>query len=189
MWGWVSSSNAIVERKIKTLTLESRTLHLYAKIYWPEEITTMLWPYSLKVFAEQLNVLKVDDNEITPMEKFSGTTTDIYLKNSHTWGFPVCFLDAILKVNIYGISNWEPRSRAVVYLGHSPFHAGLVSLILNPETGYVSPQFYVVFDDEFSTVPFMREGIITQIGHILCNAAPKILHQRILDSRILFHSK
>ena len=47
-----------------------------------------------------------------------------------------------------------------MYLGHSPFNAGSVSLVQNPSTGHVSTQFHVVFDDEFSTVPFMREGKI-----------------------------
>jgi hypothetical protein len=47
------------------------------------------------------------------------------------------------------------HSRIGVYLGHTPFHAGSVALVLNPSTGRVSPQFHVVFDDEFSTVEYM----------------------------------
>ena len=39
---------------------------------------------STKSFAEQLNVPKMDDYGITPIEKFSGTTTYITLKNHHT---------------------------------------------------------------------------------------------------------
>ena len=35
-----------------------------------------------------------------------------------------------------------------------------MALILNPETGNVSSQFHVVFDNEFSTVKFIREGTI-----------------------------
>ena len=34
-------------------------------------------------------------------------------------------------------------------------------MVLKPTTDNVSYQFYVVFDDELSTVPFMREGTIT----------------------------
>ena len=52
---------------------------LHAKIYFPEAIAPMLCPYALKAFPEQLNVPKADDDGITPMEKFSGTTTDITL--------------------------------------------------------------------------------------------------------------
>ena len=43
--------NANFERKLQNLTLVARTLLLYAKIYWPEEITTMLCTYNLKAFA------------------------------------------------------------------------------------------------------------------------------------------
>ena len=55
---------------------------------------------------------------------------------------------------------WEPRSRAVIYFGYSPFHAGSVDLVLNPATGNVSPQFHLVFHDKFPTVQFMRDGTI-----------------------------
>ena len=34
-------------------------------------------------------------------------------------------------------------------------------MVLNTETGHLSPQFHVVFDDEFYTFPFMREGTIS----------------------------
>ena len=66
---------------------------LHAKIYCPEAITKMLCPYALKAFPEKLNELKVVSDGITPMEEFSGTTTDITLQNHHTWGFPVYVLD------------------------------------------------------------------------------------------------
>ena len=115
----------------------------------------MLWTYALKYFSEKLNELKVDGDGITPMEKFSGTTTDINLKNHHIWGCTVCVLGARFQGIIAGLTKWEPLSRSVVYLGHSPFHAGAVALVLNPATGHVSPQFHVVFYDEFSTIPFM----------------------------------
>ncbi len=39
-------------------------------------------------------------------------------------------------------------------------HAGSVALILNPQTGHVSPQFHVVVDDNFSNVSHMRTEII-----------------------------
>ena len=39
----------------------------------------MLQRYELKAFEETFNVLKVDHDGITLMEKFIGTTTEIYL--------------------------------------------------------------------------------------------------------------
>ena len=98
--------NSTVERKIQNLTIWDRTLLLHKNRYCAEAITTMLWPYSLKAFAEQFNVIKVDYDGITPMEKFSGTTTYINLKNHHTWVYPVYVLDAILQGNIAGITKW-----------------------------------------------------------------------------------
>jgi hypothetical protein len=42
-----------------------------------------------------------------------------------------------------------------IYVGRSPLHASTVGLILNPCTGHVSPQFHVVYDDDFITVPYL----------------------------------
>ncbi len=39
-----------------------------------------------------------------------------------------------------------------IYVGRSPNHAGSVALVLNPKTGLVSPQYHVIFDDNFTTV-------------------------------------
>ena len=56
--------------------------------------------------------------------------------------------------------KWEPRSRCGVYLGHSPMHAGSVALVFNPRTGRVSPAYHVVFDDGFTTVPYMKAATL-----------------------------
>lgn len=42
-----------------------------------------------------------------------------------------------------------------IYLDCSPCYAGSVSLVLNLRTGNTSPQLYVVFYAEFSTVPYL----------------------------------
>ena len=54
------------------------------------------------------------------------------------------------------IPKWDPRARMGIYVGRSPSHASNVGLILNPRTGHVSPQFHVVYDDNFTTVPYLR---------------------------------
>ena len=94
------------------------------------------------------------------MEKFIVTTTDITLKNHHPWDCPVYVLGEILQGNIAALTKWEPRSYTGIYIGHSSFHVVSVALVINPVTGHISPQFHVVFDDECSTVPFMREVTI-----------------------------
>ena len=46
-----------------------------------------------------------------------------------------------------------------IYLGVSNKHASTISLVLTPQTGLVSPQFHVKWDDKFETVgnyPLMK---------------------------------
>ena len=66
----------------------------------------MLLTYALEDVAENLNVLKVDDYGITPMEQFAETTTEMFIKNNHTWGFIVYGFDARLQGNIDGLPKW-----------------------------------------------------------------------------------
>ena len=47
-----------------------------------------------------------------------------------------------------------------IYLGRYPAHAGNVAVVLNPNTGLVSPQYHVVFDDDFTTAPHLRKGTV-----------------------------
>ncbi len=47
-----------------------------------------------------------------------------------------------------------------IYVGRSPSHASNVSLVLNPRTGHVSPQFHVVCDYDFTTVSYLRTATV-----------------------------
>ena len=86
---------------------------------------------------------------------------DIPVKSYHTLFCPTYVLDARRQSSGgTGPPKWEPRSRIEVYLGHPPFHAGNVALVWNPTTGQVSPQYHVVVDDEFTTVPYMEAGTL-----------------------------
>ena len=73
------------------------------------------------------------------------------LKNIHVWGCPVYVLDPTLQQG-KKLPCWEPRSRQGVFVGYSPFHSSDVPLALNLQTGSISPQYHIVFDDSFSTV-------------------------------------
>ena len=89
------------------------------------------------------------------MARFSGVDWLPNLKNYHTWGCPIYVLDAGLQDAGPKIPKWDPRARLGVSLEQSPCHAGSVALVLNPRTLHVSPQYHVVFDDDFSTVSFL----------------------------------
>ena len=76
-------------------------------------------------------------------------------------------LDAGLQNTGFKIPKWNPRSRLGVSLRQSPCQAENVVLVLNPKTLHVSPQYHVVFDDDFSTIPFLIAGDIPPNWSIL----------------------
>ena len=149
--------NGKIEAKNKQLTLAARTLLLHGMRMWPEMISTYFWPFAMKAAAECHNRLTVDVDGNTPESRLYGSMPESYpVKAFHTLFCPVFVLDHRLHSAGGSIPKWEPRSRCGVYLGHSPLHAGNVALVFNPITGRVSPAYHVVFDDTFSTVPYMK---------------------------------
>ena len=125
-------------------------------------IDTMFWPFAIKAAAERHNCLSIDrDNQTLASKLYDVPVQEIPVKTFHTLFCPIYVLDSRAQsAGGPGPPKWEPRSRIRVYLGHSPFHAGSVALVFNPKTGRVSPQFHVVFDDTFSTVPYMDAGTV-----------------------------
>ena len=74
--------------------------------------------------------------------------------NSKHWkpfGCPVYVLDNALQQK-HPFHKWKDRAKVGLYLGKSPHHARNVALVLNLETGLVSPQFHLKFDTRFHTV-------------------------------------
>ena len=50
------------------------------------------------------------------------------------------------------MAKWKSCSWLGVNIGHSLFHSGNVPVIYNPVTTHISPQYHVVFDDQFTAV-------------------------------------
>ena len=59
-------------------------------------------------------------------------------------------LDAKLQAG-KSYNKWNDQTRVGIFLCHSPEHAGNVPLILNTQSGNVSPQFHSIYDDDFAT--------------------------------------
>ena len=117
-----------------------------------------------------MNSLHVNSEGQTPESIMYGIDLEtIPVKNFHTLFCPVYVLDHRLQsAGGPGPPKWEPRSCIGVYLGHSPFHAECIALVFNPKTAQVSPQYHVVFDDNFSTVPYMERGEVPPNWDDLC---------------------
>jgi len=143
--------NAMAERMIGVTVSMARTMMLHAKMRWPKSVGTKLWPMALK-HAQYLHNHLPNYNNICPMDLVLRTTVPRQsLRNLHVWGCPVYVLDPKLQDGGH-IPKFEPRSRMGLNLGWSPLHASSVPLILNLTTGHVSPQFHILYDDQFTTV-------------------------------------
>ena len=146
--------NGIVENHIGLLTRWSRTSLLHAKRHWPEMITTILWPYALKAASQRYNQFHINKQGLSLEQRFLGSTFKPLITNRHPWGCPVFVLTDSAREN--KSPKWDPRSRVGIYLGHNPTHPGSVALVLNPCTLHVSPQYHVVYYDNFTTIPYER---------------------------------
>ena len=99
--------NGIAERKIKDITLISRTVFLHAIKYWPEYITIMMWPFADKCAQEQTNNLQMNMDLETPDMRFSGTkAVNVQVKHYHTFECTIYILDSRLQKNSKGVLKW-----------------------------------------------------------------------------------
>ena len=141
--------NGIAERRIQDLTESARANLIHAS-HRNDAITAHLWPYALLHASHIRRLLPRQGNMKSPEELFSKTGVRPTTRFLHTFGCPVYVLKG--KLQSGGTQpKWEERSRVGVYLGCSRQHATNVSLILNPQTGFISPQFHCVYDDQFDT--------------------------------------
>jgi hypothetical protein len=125
-------------------------------------IDTMFWPFAFKAAAKRHNLLSLDGQGQTPLSLLHNSPVEhIPVKFFHTLFCQVYVLDS--QSQSAGGPNppkWEQGSHIGVYLGHSPFHAGSVALVFNPKTGQVLPQYHVVFNNTFLTIPYMDASTV-----------------------------
>ena len=125
-------------------------------------IYEMFWTFDIKDIAERHIILKIDHKGRTPSSILYGVDLeDIQVNSFHTVFCTIYALyERLQSAGGKGPPKWEPRSCIGVYLGHLPFHARSVTLVSNTNTGRLSPQYHVVFGNDFPTVPFMEAGTI-----------------------------
>jgi len=142
-----------VERSIQTIFNWSRALMLHFILHWPQESRLDLWPFAVTYAVWIWNNLPAEDSGLSPVELFTRTTMSDYrdLQRVRVFGCPVYVLDPKLQ-DAKKLPKWQKRSWKGIFVGFSPDHSSTVVLVLNPQTGHISPQYHVVFDERFSTV-------------------------------------
>jgi hypothetical protein len=145
--------NGRAEKKIRDLQELARTMLLHARQRWPAAITTNLWPYALRMANDVSNLTPIlkGQSYVSPLELFSQVEVRPQVKYSHTFGSPVYVLDEKIQAG-QRKPKWEHKARIGIYLGTSPRHSRKVALVLNLQTGHVSPQFHCQFDDLCDTL-------------------------------------
>ena len=89
-----------------------------------------------------------------PLQKFLDTSDVPDTSQFHTFGCPIYNLDPDLQSGNSQKNKWCDRARIGNFVGISREHASSVSLVLNPDTGLVSPQFHIKHDERFETTDY-----------------------------------
>jgi hypothetical protein len=141
------------ERNIQSIFNMARAMLIHFAMHWPQASSTDLWPFAVDQAVYIWNHLPDSDTKLSPIELFTKTKfhNHHHLQNLHVFGCPVYVLDPTLQ-DAKKLPKWNRRSRRAIYLGYSSQHSNNVHLVLNLETGKISPQYHLVFDDTFSTV-------------------------------------
>jgi len=142
--------NGIAEKRIGDLQRRATTLLLHAQRRWPDAINTCLWTYAIRAENDSRNYAPTNKDDTCPMSKFCNTASVPTIQNQHHFGCPTYVLRKELQDH-KKIRKWSDRTRIGINLGYSSRHAHSVSLILNLQTGLVSPQYHCQYDDLFET--------------------------------------
>jgi hypothetical protein len=146
--------NGVAEANIGRVQRMARTMLLHVRLHWPDEFSADLWPFALDYAVYIYNHVptKGKPGMPSPQEVFCGTKIGCRpLRRLRVFGCPCYVLDPRLQDG-KKIPKWEPRSRKGQFLGYSKEHATTIGMIRNIRTGHISPQFHVVFDEDFTTV-------------------------------------
>ena len=147
--------NGIAENRIRQLQDMARTMIIHAHSRWPAAINTHLWPYAVRMANDALNATPnmKHPNKGIPEALFTNTKAIASNpKHWHHFGAPAYVLKQPLQTSTNIFHKWKERSTLGIYLGRSPQHAREIALVLNLETGLVSPQFHVKIDSTFKTL-------------------------------------
>ena len=143
--------NGVAERSIRTVSNMARAMLLHSAAHWKAGVDSSLWPMAV-TYAVYIYNNTPNAQNLCPADLFTGSTVPRHrLRDLHTWGCPVYILDPSLQAG-KKLPRWAPRSRRGVFVGLSTIHSSEVPLVLNLQTGSITPQYHVVFDDRYSTV-------------------------------------
>ncbi len=144
--------NGFIETYIGVMTKRARTMLLHGMHKWPSVVTAEFWSFAYQQAVLIHNIMPDSDQpNQCPYTAFTDESPPTRLEHLRVPFCPAYVLDKRIQDGSRP-PKWNSRCWQGVYCGQSPFHSGSVALIYNPKTQLVSPQFHVVFDQDFSSV-------------------------------------
>jgi hypothetical protein len=145
--------NGLLERSNGTLCAAARAMLNHAISKWDKIITPELWPFTIQQAATIYNTTKrrSRDYDVSPWEQFTGERSKLNQSDMHPLLCPVYVLNRRMQEGT-SPPKWTKRTPQKVYIGHLHHYSRSVPMVWDPKTKLVSPQFHVMFDDNFDTV-------------------------------------
>ena len=151
--------NGHAERSIQTIMSISRAMMIHSAIHWPQVADSSLWPAAVAQAVFLWNHMPDPHTGLSPSDIFTRSRYPLEkFHDLHVWGCPAYVLDKTI-ADGKKLPRWKPRSSRGMYLGRADKYASSVPLILNLQTGSITPQFHVVTDDWFATVSSTPEAL------------------------------
>lgn len=142
--------NGVAENAIPTICNTAHANMMHAMIRWPERNMLDLWPFAMSYAIRVHNRFLSTRNLVQAKDRAYSE-----LPRRHVFGCPIYVLDPVLQDG-KKISKWDNKARQGIFVGFSDEHSSLAPLVLNPKTQHISPQYHVIFDDKFTTVPSLN---------------------------------
>jgi len=125
---------------------------IHSTLHWGDVADSSLWPMAVNQAVFLWDHLPQLDNGLSPSGIFTKIRYPLQkLYDFNVWGSPAYVLDK--EISDGGkIPRWKPCSNRGMYLGRAENYASSVPLVLNLDTGSITPQFHDVVDNWFATV-------------------------------------
>jgi hypothetical protein len=173
--------NARAQRVIQTIMYMAWSFMVHASLHWTDRglDDISLWPFAVEHAVWLYNRVPNRLSGLTLFELLTKSKADhCDLLRTHVWGCPAIVLEPTLQ-NDQKLPKWNRRAWVGQFLGYSDEHLSLVANVRHLSTGFISPQFHVVFDNLFENV--IRTSDNDAVVNSICDGLFKRNHELYVE--------
>jgi hypothetical protein len=141
--------NARAKHAIQTIMFMACSFMVHASLHWTDRGSDDIssWPFAVKHAMWIYNRVPNRQSGLTPLELLTKLKADHHdILCAHVWGCLAIVLEQQLQNN-KKLPKWNRCAWVGQCLGYLDEHSSLVANVHHLSTGYVSPEFHVIFDD------------------------------------------